>query len=84
LPSITKKVQWRGVCPTCSRSVTRKHFWTEVARVYSQPPRGRVELLELDHPRRGEEERGIVLGHDGRRRHHTVVAAGEEVEELAS
>jgi len=37
-PSISKNVSWRGVSPTFSRSVSRRHFCTDVARVYGTSP----------------------------------------------
>ncbi len=39
LPSISKKVSWRGVSPTLSMSVSRRLFCTEAARpLYGTPP----------------------------------------------
>src|SRR5262249_44104988 len=39
------------------------------------------DVLELHHPGIGEHERGVVDGHERRRRHHLVAVAGEIVEE---
>ena len=39
------------------------------------------EVLELDHARIGEQQGGVVAGHQRRRRHDGVTTVGVEIEE---
>jgi flavin-binding protein dodecin len=42
------------------------------------------QVLELDHARIGEQQGGIVAGHQRRGRHHHMAPFGEELQETAA
>ena len=78
-----KNVQWLS-SPTSSMSTVRKHFWTETMRCAggcSSPMKYGVICCM---PARREQDRGIVVRHERRRRHLAVTALREERDEAAA